>query len=283
MLLKLNSFNWVGGKASHLNFLYGNFPSDFHHYVDVFGGSGVVLLNKERSPIETYNDVNQNVVTFYKMLRDYPDELIERIQLSPYSRREFEICISILMDSNSVELERARAFFVVANQSFHSRINTQATSNWKMCVKDSTTRGSSAVSKYLSKIERLGLIAERFKSVQIENSDFSKIFDKYDSDVSFFYVDPPYPLATRNSKKLYDFELSDERHVELLEIVNAVEGAVLISSFSSELYDLNLTGWIKSIDREKRIRSSSLNRKAAEVLYRNYEIQKCTTREAGYV
>lgn len=270
--MKLNAFNWIGGKASHLPFLYENFPDTHHHYIDVFGGSGVVLLNKKPSPIETFNDINQNIVTFYRVLRNNKDNLIEKIKLSPYSRQEYADCITVLKNQEADDLERARAFFVVANQSYHSRINSLQEYNWKINIHDSTKRGSSVVSKYNSKIEKLDMIADRFKSVQIENRDFKRIFDKFDSDVSFFYVDPPYPLDTRRTKKLYDYELDDDRHSELLEIIQSIEGSVLISTYQNEMYDSKLTNWKKVSNSEKRIRSSSTKRKAVEILYRNFEI-----------
>jgi DNA adenine methylase len=179
-----------------------------------------------------------------------------------------------LKNTESDDLEKARAFFVVANQSYHSRINSLSEFNWKICIKDSTKNGSSAVSKYNSKKDRLNLIAGRFKAVQIENRDFKKIFDKFDSDVSFFYVDPPYPTDTRRTKKLYDYELDDDRHSELLEIITSLEGSVLISTYQNEMYDSKLADWKKVTNPEKRIRSSSTKRKAAEIVYRNYELQE---------
>lgn len=272
---KLNAFNWIGGKASHLPFLYENFPNAHHHYIDVFGGSGVVLLNKAPSPIETFNDINQNIVTFYRVLRDNKEELIDKIKLSPYSRQEYSNCIDVLKNPTSDDLEKARAFFVVANQSYHSRINSLQEYNWKINIRDSTKRGSSVVSKYNSKIDKLDLIADRFKSVQIENRDFKRIFDKFDSDVSFFYVDPPYPMDTRRTKKLYDYELDDDRHSELLEIIVSLEGSVLISTYQNEMYDSKLVDWKKVTNPEKRIRSSSTKRKAAEIVYRNFELNNC--------
>jgi len=109
---KLIAFGWYGGKYSHLNWLSPLLPQTTH-YCEPFGGSAAVLLNREPSPIETYNDIDSEVVNFFRVLREEQEALIQAIGLTPFSREEFELAISPPAQGIS-DLERARRFFVRA-------------------------------------------------------------------------------------------------------------------------------------------------------------------------
>ncbi len=84
------AFGWYGGKFSHLDWLLPLLPES-HHYCEPFGGSAAVLLNREPARIETYNDLDGEVVNFFRVLREKKDRLIEAIGLTPFSREEFFI------------------------------------------------------------------------------------------------------------------------------------------------------------------------------------------------
>src|SRR5512145_605520 len=93
------AFGWYGGKFSHLDWLLPLLP-ETQHYCEPFGGSAAVLINREPSPVETFNDIDGDVVNFFRVLRDQKDALLESIGLTPFSREEFETAIS----SNGEEL-----------------------------------------------------------------------------------------------------------------------------------------------------------------------------------
>src|SRR5437762_6850111 len=105
---KLIAFGWYGGKYSHLNWLLPLLPKTIH-YCEPFGGSAAVLINREPSPVETYNDIHGEVVNFFRVLRKHGDELTKAIGLTPFSRAEFEAAIATPAEHTS-ELERARRF-----------------------------------------------------------------------------------------------------------------------------------------------------------------------------
>jgi DNA adenine methylase len=85
------------------------------HYCEPFGGSAAVLLNRKPADVETYNDVDGELVNFFRVLREDKERLIETIGLTPFSREEFEIAISPITPDVS-SFERARRFFVRARQ-----------------------------------------------------------------------------------------------------------------------------------------------------------------------
>lgn len=106
---KLIPFGWYGGKFSHLSWLLPLLPK-CHHYCEPFAGSGAVLLNRMPSPVETYNDLDGEVVNFFRVLRDEKDRLVEAIGLTPFSREEFALACKL--DPSLPPLERARRFLV---------------------------------------------------------------------------------------------------------------------------------------------------------------------------
>ncbi|WP_238361002.1 DNA adenine methylase [Iningainema tapete] len=81
---KLIAFGWYGGKFSHLDWLLPLLP-DSQHYCEPFGGSAAVLLNRNPSLVETYNDLDGEVVNFFRVLREQKESLIEAIGLTPFS------------------------------------------------------------------------------------------------------------------------------------------------------------------------------------------------------
>ncbi len=185
-------------------------------YVEPFGGGGSLLLAKAPSLIEVYNDIDSGLVNFFRVLRD--PEKFERFYrlaaLTPYSREEYYFCVKTWQDVED-DVERAYRWFVVARMSFSGR---SGKSGWSFSVTTSHRGMASAVSKWLSCLEHLPKVHERLMRVQIEHDDFRKIFPRYDTDETFFYVDPPYVSETRRSGK-YTHEMSLEDHKELVEIL----------------------------------------------------------------
>src|SRR5215211_4704182 len=113
-MAKSIAFGWYGGKYSHLDWLLPLLPQS-EHYCEPFGGSAAVLINRAPSPVETYNDLDGEVVNFFRVLREQKDELIQAIGLTPFSREELKIAIN--SGDNISDLERARRFFIKARQT----------------------------------------------------------------------------------------------------------------------------------------------------------------------
>src|SRR5207237_10102731 len=109
---KLIAFGWYGGKFNHLDWLLPLLP-DCHHYCEPFAGSAAVLLNRPPSPVETYNDLDGEVVNFFRVLREQKEDLLQAIGLTPFSREEFYLSLSSKGRAVS-KLELTRRDFVSA-------------------------------------------------------------------------------------------------------------------------------------------------------------------------
>jgi len=179
-MAKLIAFGWYGGKFSHLDWILPLLPKTTH-YCEIFGGSAAILLNRRPSPIETYNDVDGEVVNFFRVLRDQTDALIKSIALTPFCREEFEIAIS-KPDKKLSSLERARRFYIRARQVRTGLAQKASTGRWAHCRLTSRAGMAGAVSRWLGAVDALPEIAQRLLRVQIENDTAINIINRYDSN-----------------------------------------------------------------------------------------------------
>jgi hypothetical protein len=163
---KLIPFGWYGGKFSHLDWLLPLLPP-CHHYCEPFAGSGAVLLNREPSPVETFNDLDGEVVNFFRVLREEKERLVEAIGLTPFAREEFALACEISPDLSA--LERARRFYVRARQVRTGLAQTATIGRWANCKNTSRGGMSGVISRWLGAVEDLPEVAERLLRVQIEN------------------------------------------------------------------------------------------------------------------
>jgi len=268
---KLIAFGWYGGKFSHLDWLLPQLPVSFH-YCEPFAGSGAVLLNREPSPVETYNDIDGEVVNFFKVLREKKNTLIEQIALTPFSREEFGIACEL--DPNQTSLERARRFYIRARQVRTGLAQTASIGRWANCKNTSRSGMSGVVSRWLGGVEQLDFIAERLLRVQIENRPAIDVINLYDSKETLFYCDPPYIHETRGDTKSYRFEMTNHDHKELSKTLNSIDGLAAISNYECELMEelYPSSKWTKIFSPEKTIHSTKDIRQ--EVLWVNYSIEK---------
>lgn len=153
-------FRWYGGKYSHLKWLLPQLP-ETHRYIEPFGGSGSVLLNRNPSPVEVLNDLDSDVTNFFKVLRDNRDELLEKIALTPFSREEFEHAIEKQGDKSLTDIEKARLFFVRAGQVRSGLAQEATPGRWAYCKNASRRDMASAVSRWHSRLDHLKQAADR--------------------------------------------------------------------------------------------------------------------------
>ena len=268
---KLIAFGWYGGKFSHLDWLLPKLP-DCLHYCEPFAGSGAVLLNRKPSPVETYNDIDGEVVNFFKVLREEKESLIEQIALTPFSREEFGSACEL--NPKLSNLERARRFYIRARQVRTGLAQTATIGRWANCKNTSRAGMSGVVSRWLGGVEQLEFIAERFLRVQIENRPAIDVIKLYDSEETLFYCDPPYIHETRGDTKSYGYEMDNSAHKELAETLNSVKGLVAISNYECELMEELYPSkkWTKIYSPEKIIHSTKDTRQ--EVLWVNYNLKK---------
>lgn len=262
---KLIAFGWYGGKFNHLSWLLPLLPK-CHHYCEPFAGSAAVLLNRQPSPVETYNDIDGEVVNFFRVLRDQRERLVEAIGLTPFAREEFYYSLN---GGGSVsDLERARRFYVRARQARTGLAQTASLGRWANCKNTTRSGMSGVVSRWLGSVRMLPEIAERLLRVQIENRPAIELIRLYDDNSTLFYCDPPYPHEARGDTKAYGFEMSDEEHEQLAVVLRSVKGKVAISGYRCSLLDVLYQGWRRFDSPPKK--AHSIKKVRTEALWVNY-------------
>jgi len=230
---------WFGGKGNMIAKLLPLIP-EHRIWVEVFGGGASLTLAKAPSPVEVYNDIDGRLVNLFKVLRDPAQfqELERLVSLTLCSRQEWAEAMARMKQQVS-PVERAWAFYTAARQSFAGNLSA-----WSYVRTESSRGMASKCSSWLSAIEMLPDIHQRLMRVQIECSDWRRILKNYDTPETCFYLDPPYVARTRR-RGSYAHELSDDDHSELVEMVQQLQGMVMLSGYPNELYAPLEQSWRK--------------------------------------
>lgn len=264
-------FTYYGGKQRHVGFLNQHMPdtADIVHMVDVFGGSGAVIINAPDYPQKTYNDIDDDVVNFFTILRNNPEPLIKAIALTPYAREELNQASGLFHSKDPIE--RARQFFVRTRQSRNGTNHRANASTWRRVTRSKTFK--SIGKTWAETPELLAEIAEALAPITIEKHDALAVIMDYDAPTTFFYCDPPYVLGTRTGGKAYRHEYTDDQHRLLAKTLGGIQGKAMVSGYRGELYDDIFSTWMRIDDDPKYAHSAHAERQ--ESIWINY------TPEAG--
>lgn len=211
-------------------------------YVEPFGGAAGVLLQKERSYAEVYNDLDGDVVNFFAVLRDKElrCQLIEACTLTPYARDEFDLA----WEPCSGPVERARRLAVRAQMGFGSAGATKGRTGFRI---DTKRAYSTAQHHWMEYPEAIAAAGQRMAGVLIENRPAIEVMRQHDAPDTLHFVDPPYLHTTRvmqpGKAGYYRHEMTDAQHEELLDCVRNLEGYVVLCGYDSVLYRQLLQGW----------------------------------------
>ena len=210
---------------------------DCGHYVEPYCGSLSVLLAKTPSPMETVNDLDGELMTFWRVLRDRPEELIRVCAFTPHSRAEMLAAHEPATD----ELEQARRVWVRLSQSIGGQLRKNG---WRHHVNPSGSRFG--MPPHLDTyVARMAAVAERLHAVSLESMPALDVIGKYGRHAEvLLYVDPPYLGVTREATTRYRHEMKTEgQHRELAAALAECKAAVVLSGYHSPLYDQLYDGW----------------------------------------
>lgn len=248
-------FAYFGGKSGMANAIVALMPPH-RVYMEPFFGSGAAFFAKAPSRFEIINDVDSDVVNFFQVLRDRPDDLEAVCALTPHARTEFDAA-DLTADVN--DLERARRFWVRINQSFAKTHGDRT--GWSI----TTARTQSVPGSILSRIGRFAWVADRLMGATIECCDGAELIDRLATPDTVIYADPPYLHSTRRQNKQlsaddYRQEMTDDDHARLADALCRTAAFVILSGYASPLYESLYDGWHR-IDRAVTAFSSNARTK----------------------
>jgi DNA adenine methylase len=212
-------------------------------YIEPFFGSGAVFFAKPPATHEILNDLDGNVVCFFRMLRDRPEDLERVCALTPYAREEYELAGE---ETDVDDLERARRFWVRVNQGFS---RTGGRTGWSA----TTARTQSTAMAALGRIGRFSPAASRMARASWECCDAVDLVDRLATPDAVIYADPPYLATTRRGgtrgrargrAEDYRHDMGrPEDHERLAEVLRATSATVLLSGYPSPLYEALYADW----------------------------------------
>jgi DNA adenine methylase len=235
---------WYGGKWKLAPWIISHFPKH-RVYVEPFGGAASVLLRKNPSFSEIYNDLDDGVVNLFRVLRDRVSaaRLIELLRLTPFARAEFELSYQ----RSECAIESARRLIVRSYMGFGSDSTTSASTGFRA---QSPLSGRSPEKDWKNYPDALAFAADRLSQIVVERRPAPQILKRHDAADTLHYVDPPYVPETRSQKTngagkqhSYRHELDSGGHVELIDVLHSLKGMVVLSGYPSMLYDEALADW----------------------------------------
>ncbi|WP_061291209.1 DNA adenine methylase [Azotobacter vinelandii] len=253
MSLSTPVIRYHGGKFRLADWVIRHFPPH-HFYVEPFGGAASVLLCKERSHGEVYNDLDGDIVNLFRVLQDPASRqaLTERLVLTPYARDEYRLA----WEDTSDLIERARRTIIRAQMGFGASGATKGSTGFRINCQRAYSTAQQVWSRYP---DSLAAIGQRFAGVLIENRPAIEVMQQHDHPQTLHYVDPPYLHGTRalrngtdirssrtmsgNSHRYYRHEMTDADHEQLLLALRRLGGMVVLSGYPSDLYRDTLDDW----------------------------------------
>ena len=256
---------YFGGKQRIAERIISLFP-EHAHYVEPYAGGLSVFLAKPPSRIETLNDLDGHLVTFWRVLRDRPTDLIVACDMTPHSRAEMVASRTITDDLDEVEI--ARRVWVHLTQG---RAGIATLTGWRFYLSGTAT--ATPMGGYLDGYRRrMPAAAARLRGVQLECRDALDVIRDYGRDPdTLLYVDPPYLPEVRRAGA-YRHEVDAEHHAQMLTELRSCRAMVALSGYPSDLYadalhDWHVTQIAASTQQANRVGTNS----RVEVVWTNYE------------
>ena len=236
----------VGNKSSILHILYAVFPMKYGRFVDVFGGSGSVLLGKpEIHPFEVYNDFDRNLVNLFRCMKERTMATIHELGFCNLNSREdfnvikkfFETDGRFVDEYLSEELALTSLMLPPPEAAEIKELRTRIANEHDVrraamflkLLRYSYSSGCKSFASQPFDIRRVfGLIKEledRMANVVVENQDFETLIKHYDRPDTFFYADPPY----FSTEDMYAVGFNWNDHLRLRNTLAEIKGKFLLS------------------------------------------------------
>jgi DNA adenine methylase len=257
---------WHGGKFYLADKIVALMPKHTHYVEAYAGGLSVLLAKVPENVSEVVNDINGGLSNFWQVLQDEAlfERFRRRLEGTPFSESEWNIAG---VGNSKDPVIRAAGFFIRCRQSLAGRMKCFAPMS-----RTRTRRGmNEQVSAWLNAIDGLASVHNRLKRVTILNRDALDVIRQQDGLDTLFYLDPPYLGETRTAENVYAFEMAAKQHTELLEVVKACVGKVILSGYPSPMYDRALSAWNRrQFDLPNQAAGGSSKRRMTEVVWCNF-------------
>jgi DNA adenine methylase len=269
---------WLGGKWRLAPWVISHMPPHTM-YVEPFGGSASVLMRKPRVAVEVLGDLDDELLNLYMVLRDpaLAGRLWMGLTVTAFSDAEFRLAMRRLPNGDPVE--RARRMIARHAMQLSPDVRGEGAGTGFRRYSKSARRVASV--DWTSFPDAMADLVARMQRVIIERLPAADTIRKHDREDALAYVDPPYVHSTRQeARKGYSFEMSDAAHEDLLHVLLAARGLVMVSGYASPMYDDALKGWrrltrvVNDHARQARVEVLWINPRAVEMSEKSAPAQR---------
>jgi DNA adenine methylase len=255
-----------GGKYYLAKWILDNFPKEIEKmtYIEPYCGGANVFFNKPKSKIEVINDIDTGLIQIYRALRDEPSEFTRRLKICKYTEETFE---------RALKKEETEDYLECAVNEFILRRMSRGGLRKAFAWSDRQRGGKPGdINAWETSIKNLSSLSEKLQEVFIFNKPALEIIKSFNSPKTLLYIDPPYLHETRVSKNAYSFEMSEDDHIDLANVLKKFSGKVIISGYSSPLYNRLYRGW--KVCKQKVPNHSSQQKTKevkTEIIWKNFD------------
>jgi DNA adenine methylase len=254
--------NYIGGKNRFVSTILPLIP-EHTTYVEPFSGGAQIFFHKERSKVEVLNDLDGELVNFYRVCQSHYEELIRYMRFVLGSRDWYQR-LQKTPPETLTDIQRAARYFYLQKNTFGGRVANQ---RFAIHVIQPPTFSGERLKEVIEQTHK------RLNRVQIENMPYERMLLKYDRPTTFFYIDPPY----YNVRGLYRYDFEHEQFVAMAEQLKSIRGKFLLSvNDHPELRRIFSAFSVSDISVSYSIQKHA-GRRYGELLIRNYEDPPLTT------
>lgn len=258
-------FRYPGSKWSIAKWIISHFPDEYEKmvYLEPFLGSGAVFFNKNPGAVETINDLDGDVVNLFQILRDKPEDLKRVLELTPYSREEYDRSFEPCKEP----VEKARRYMIRTTQAIGAKLG-HGKCGWR---NHKSMKIGGTACKWAGITETIDEASARLRGsttnlVQIEKMDAFRLIERYDTPDALIYIDPPYVRSSRKSGALYVHEMTDQDQIRLLDLIISSRAKIIISGYDNPIYN----EWLSSWNTDTTMCQTTSTAMACEKIWMNY-------------
>lgn len=209
----IGPLSYIGGKNRFAKQIISIFPKHTT-YVEPFAGGAQVFFHKPPSEVEVLNDLDGEIVNFFRVSQWHHEELVKHLRYSLASRKLYQL-LAASNPATLTDVQRAARFFYLQKNSFGGLVVKQ---NYHFTVSKTPNYNPERIPEILENTHK------RLQHVQIESRSYEQILTQYDRPETLFYLDPPYW-----GRKLYRFNFDEQDFRLLAERLGALTGKFVLS------------------------------------------------------
>jgi DNA adenine methylase len=246
--------NYIGGKNRLAKIIIERIP-DHLTYVEPFSGGAQIFFHKARSKVEVLNDLDSQLVNFYRVCQHHHGELIRFIRQMPVSREWFETYERTAIEGLT-DVQRAARFLYLQKLAYGGRVTRKA---YAIHVTAKPNLREDPITETLNNVHA------RLSGVQIEHLPYDQVIRRFDRPETFFYLDPPY-----YDIRLYRHNLEHVDFVHMVDVLKEIKGKFMLSlNDHPEVRKLFADFTIDTVKIAYSLHSA-VGRRHQELLIRNY-------------